>query len=132
MVTAMDPASLPPALVRSGRLELWLETRLPDATARAVIFRERLSKLPEPIASVDCMALAASSQGLTGADLCSAVEDGKLLLAHDKASGKPLRPVEEYFLDAIETVRENRRNYIKRRPSPFNPLKIGFEMATPA
>jgi AAA+ superfamily predicted ATPase len=132
MVTAMDPSSLPPALVRSGRLELWLETRLPDATARATIFRERLSKLPEPIASVDCNALAASSQGLTGADLCSAVEDGKLLLANDKASGKPLRPVEEYFLAAIENVRENRRNYIKRRPSPFNPLKIGFDMATPA
>jgi ATP-dependent 26S proteasome regulatory subunit len=128
----MDPASLPAALVRSGRLELWLETRLPDATAREMIFRERLSKLPEPIASVDCNALAASSHGLTGADLCSAVEDGKLVLATDKANGKPLRPVEDYFIDAIERVRENRRNYAKRRPSPFNPQKIGFDLATSA
>jgi SpoVK/Ycf46/Vps4 family AAA+-type ATPase len=132
MLTAMDPASLPPALVRSGRLELWLETRLPDLTARATIFRERLAKLPEPIASVDCNALAGASHGLTGADLCSAVEDGKLLLAHDKANGKPLRPAEEYFIEAIESVRENRRNYAKRRPSLFDAKKIGFDLPTSA
>jgi len=31
MMTAMDTASLPPALLRSGRVELWLCTRLPPA-----------------------------------------------------------------------------------------------------
>src|SRR5262249_42484907 len=34
MLTAMHPASLPAALLRSGRVELWLETRLPDENAR--------------------------------------------------------------------------------------------------
>ena len=47
------------------------------------------------------------------------VEDGKLLFAHDKASGETARPVEEYFLEAIATVRTNRRNYCKRRPAQF-------------
>ena len=41
MMTAMDVGSLPPALVRSGRIELWLETRLPDEGARIEILRDR-------------------------------------------------------------------------------------------
>jgi transitional endoplasmic reticulum ATPase len=34
IMTAMDVGNLPPALVRSGRIELWLEMRLPDEAAR--------------------------------------------------------------------------------------------------
>jgi ATP-dependent 26S proteasome regulatory subunit len=133
MMTAMDPASLPPALLRSGRVELWLETRLPDADARATIFRESLESLPVPMCEVDCSLLATASHGLTGADLRSVVEDGKLLFAYDKTNRKPLRPIEEYFLEAIETVRENRRNYAKRRPHPFKEVvKIGFDSANTA
>jgi AAA+ superfamily predicted ATPase len=128
MMTAMDPGNLPPALLRSGRVELWLETRLPDAEARATIFRESLSKLPHPICEADCTLLASASNGLTGADLCSLIEDGKLLFAHDKAKAKTPRPIEEYFLRAIDTIRENRRNYGKRRPAPFKDIaKIGFD-----
>ena len=37
MLTAMDVSNLPPAFIRSGRVELWLETRLPDAEARAAL-----------------------------------------------------------------------------------------------
>src|SRR5205807_3403711 len=35
MMTVMNVSSLPAALVRSGRIELWLETKLPDVEARA-------------------------------------------------------------------------------------------------
>ena len=34
MMTAMEVGHLPPALLRSGRIELWLEMRLPDEAAR--------------------------------------------------------------------------------------------------
>jgi transitional endoplasmic reticulum ATPase len=130
MMTAMDPGSLPPALLRSGRIELWLETRLPDVEARAAILSESLLKLPPPICATDICVLASASQGLTGADLKSVIEDGKLLFAHDKATDKPLRPVEQYFLEAIETVRANRRNYGKRKAGPFGEdTKIGFGAA---
>src|SRR6266436_2142919 len=81
MMTAMDVGSLPPAMVRSGRIELWLETRLPDEEARAVILRDRLRKLPGAIGAVDPERLAAQSDGLTGADLKRVVEDGKTLFA---------------------------------------------------
>ena len=41
ILTAMNPNHLPPALLRSGRVELWLETRLPAQAARA---RHRLER----------------------------------------------------------------------------------------
>ncbi len=127
MMTAMDSASLPPALVRSGRIELWLEMRLPDAEARAAILREKISALPAPIGEADVGALAAASRGLTGADLKAVVEDGKLLFAHDKALRQPLRPVEEYFLEAIETLRTTRRGYGRSKPElPVGSVKLGF------
>ena len=130
MMTAMDAGCLPAALLRSGRIELWLETRLPDTEARMAIVRESLKGLPPPLCDTDAAALASASQGLTGADLKSVIEDGKLLLAHDKVTGTELRPVEEYFLQAIETVRSNRRNYIKRKPGPFGEdIRIGFGAA---
>ena len=116
MMTAMDASSLPQAILRSGRIELWLETRLPDQDSRAAILLERLSKLPPPLGQTDVNMLASASQRLTGADLKAMVEDGKLLFAHDKANGAPLRPVEEYFLEAIETIRRNRRTYARRKP----------------
>jgi predicted AAA+ superfamily ATPase len=127
MMTAMNVSSLPAAMLRSGRVELWLETRLPDAAARESILRERLHKLPPPICQADVSLLASASRGLTGADLRAVVEDGKLMLAHDRARGKPLRPVEDYFLEALETVRSNRRNYARRKPSPVaEEVKLGF------
>jgi len=111
MMTAMDVGSLPPAMVRSGRIELWLETRLPDAEARAGILRDRLQVLPPALASVDTAWLADQADGLTGADLKRVVEDGKVLFAYDKARGEAQRPAEEYFVRAIETVRDNKRLY---------------------
>jgi transitional endoplasmic reticulum ATPase len=116
MMTAMNVSSLPQALVRSGRVELWLETRLPGAQARASILDSKLAGLPDPVASVDVRKLASASRGLTGADLNAVVEDGKLLFAHDLASGKALRPAEDYFLEAIETVRANQASYARRKP----------------
>jgi transitional endoplasmic reticulum ATPase len=128
MITAMNASSLPAAMLRSGRIELWLETRAPDMDARAAILREKLSKLPQPIGTADIDMLASATRGLTGADLKAVVEDAKLLFAHDKATGKVLRPSTEYFLEAIETVRANRRNYLRSKPSRLTEVvKLGFE-----
>ncbi|HLK64659.1 MAG TPA: AAA family ATPase [Bryobacteraceae bacterium] len=127
MMTAMNVSSLPHALVRSGRVELWLETRLPGPEARASILDARLSGLPEPVAVVEVGRLVSASRGLTGADLQAVVEDGKLVLAHDLASGKTLRPVEDYFLEAIETVRANQMSYARRRPAGLTQsMAFGF------
>jgi SpoVK/Ycf46/Vps4 family AAA+-type ATPase len=111
MMTAMDVGNLPPALVRSGRIELWLETRLPDDGARLAILADRCRDLPAAIGTVDLQQLAAASEGLTGADLKRVVEDGKLLFAFERMRNTHTLPATEYFLRAVETVRRNKAQY---------------------
>lgn len=127
MMTAMDVNSLPPAMVRSGRIELWLETKLPDAAARATILSEKLAKLPAPIGGADLATLANASRGMTGADLKAVVEDAKLLYAQDVVLNAPVRPAEEYYLDAIATVRANgRRRSRSKSIRPLGATPFGF------
>jgi AAA+ superfamily predicted ATPase len=111
MMTAMNVGSLPPALVRSGRIELWLETRLPDALGRLAILRDGKAALPAAIGEVDVESLVTTTEGMTGADLKRLLEDGKLLFAHDRARGKAMRPPTEYFIEAARVVRENKERY---------------------
>jgi ATP-dependent 26S proteasome regulatory subunit len=107
----MDVAALPPALVRSGRIELWLEMRLPDEIARTEVLRRHLASLPASLGVVDAERLARQTEGFTGADLKRLVEDGKALLAYDKVHGESLREVTEYFSEAVQTVRDNKHCY---------------------
>lgn len=111
MMTVMDVGALPPALVRSGRVELWLELRPPEERARATILRRYLAGLPAALGEVDADQLAGATEGFTGADLKRLADDGKALLAYDRARGQPLRPVVEYFLEAVEGVRSNKARY---------------------
>jgi transitional endoplasmic reticulum ATPase len=110
MMTAMDVAHLPPALIRSGRIELWLEMGLPDQVARAEILSDHLAGV-SALANADIPRLAAATDHFTGADLKRLVEDGKNLMAYDKAQGQPPRPATDYFLQAAETVRANKARY---------------------
>ena len=111
MMTAMNVAHLPPALVRSGRVELWLGMTLPDPQARTEILSEHLRSLPEELRDADVPQLIAATEGFTGADLKRTVEDGKAIYAYDKAKGVELRPTTEYFVRAVEAVRENKERY---------------------
>ena len=104
MMTAMEVSSLPPALLRSGRVELWLYTRLPDESARLDILREKVATLPAPFRDVDLEQLAKKSRGLSGADLKAVVEDAKLLFAHDQITRDCADLIENYFLQAIAGV----------------------------
>lgn len=111
VLTAMDVGQLPPALLRSGRVELWLDMRLPDTAHRVDILRRHLTGLPEHLGPIDVQMLADRTNGCTGADLKRLAEDGRNLLAYDVWQGREARPVSDYFLDAIETLRTNRERY---------------------
>ncbi len=111
MMTAMNVANLPPALTRSGRVELWLEMKLPDVEARGMILSQRISDLPEVLRGVDMNTLTAATEGFTGADLKRLVEDGKAIYAYDKAKGHDLKATTDYFLKAVEGVRENKQRF---------------------
>jgi cytidylate kinase len=111
MMTAMDVGNLPPALVRSGRVELWLEMRLPDEAARMAILEQIVAALPQALRGLDPERLSAATEGFTGADLKRVVDDGKALYAFDRAAGRTPRPITDYFVAAVETVRASKRKY---------------------
>ncbi len=111
MMTTMDVASVPPALVRSGRIELWLETRLPDREARLEILKERAEFLPEALRNVELNRLSDETEGLTGADLRRLIDDTKILYAFDKAKKRKLQDSFHYFEKAIETIKSNKEKY---------------------
>jgi transitional endoplasmic reticulum ATPase len=111
MMTAMDVAHLPPALVRSGRVELWLEMKLPDPQARAEILSDYLKNLPEELRQVEVAELLVATDGFTGADLKRLVEDAKAIYAFDKARGADQHPTIDYFMSAVEAVKENKHHY---------------------
>ncbi len=128
MMTAMDVGALPAALVRSGRVELWLETRLPDRGARLQILQDLMRDVPPPFPEADLEKLADETTDMTGADVKRVIEDGKVLFAFDRSRKVPLKPVTDYFVSAISTVRENKKRYaeaearIRSRPHvPENP-----------
>jgi transitional endoplasmic reticulum ATPase len=111
MLTAMDVANIPPALLRSGRIELWLEMRLPDADARRSILEQRLHGLAASMGQPDLNPVISATDGFTGADLKRLVEDAKNLYAYDRAQEVPRKESTAYFLQAIETVIQNRDRY---------------------
>jgi ATP-dependent 26S proteasome regulatory subunit len=111
MMTAMNVSSLPPALIRSGRVELWLEMKLPDADARGSILKVHLANLPQELQNVDAQQLISATDGFTGADIKRTIEDGKGLYAYAQATGADHKPTTQYFLEAVQTVRDNKERY---------------------
>jgi transitional endoplasmic reticulum ATPase len=111
MMTAMNVAHLPPALVRSGRVELWLEMKLPDEPARKEILSQQISKLPEELQLSELDALLAATEGFTGADLKRTIEDAKAIYAYDKSIDAKKRALGDYFLQAVVAVRQNKQRY---------------------
>ena len=104
MMTAMDAKKIPEALLRSGRVELWLETRAPDeATRAAIIERWVAGDMPEPD-SIDFAALAHESAGFTPADLRRLAADAKLLYAADIDRGRKTASANDYLIRAINEL----------------------------
>ena len=125
MMTVMDVGGLPPALVRSGRVELWLDMRLPDEVARHAILSQHLGNLPASLTGVDVPQLAAATNSFSGADLKRLAEDGKALFAYDKARGQPRKQSTDYFLAAVETVRANKERYAEAEAQASSRAKRG-------
>lgn len=111
MMTTMDVSSVPPALVRSGRIELWLETRLPNSEARLQILSDHTHRLPAEMRNFDVAKLSEMTDGLTGADLKRLIEDAKILLAYDKSKSTTAEDPFSYFERAADTIRSNKMKY---------------------
>ncbi|WDD90364.1 AAA family ATPase (plasmid) [Burkholderia sp. FERM BP-3421] len=108
MMTAMNVNDLPPALVRSGRIELWLETKLPDREVRAEILARYSAVFPEPPTEAELVGLAGQSKGFTPADLRRIVGDAKALLVQDAHVGNARLPSIAYLSRALDLFRTMR------------------------
>jgi transitional endoplasmic reticulum ATPase len=134
MMTAMDAAGLPAALIRSGRVELWLEMKRPDRDARLQILRARMETVPEGKSPKKMDAIAVATEGFTGADLERLVEDAKALMLEADVRNAGGDDTTEFFLEAAREVKRNvevieqsaqaaeeRSRF--RMPDPFAPYK---------
>jgi ATP-dependent 26S proteasome regulatory subunit len=101
MMTAMDASKVPDALLRSGRVELWLETVPPDEPTRARILKRWVPSDVPGHELVDYDALASQTAGFTPADLRRLASDAKLLYAADVVAGRAEGTAADYLRAAI-------------------------------
>ena len=106
MLTAMNVNDLPPALLRSGRVELWLETKLPNAATRKEIFLLYAKDLINESSQVDYPELMKLTDGFTPADLRRIVADAKAILLYDEEKSRTVRDFGAYVMTAAKNLRE--------------------------
>jgi DNA polymerase III delta prime subunit len=121
MMTAMNLKDLPPAILRSGRVEVWLETRLPDLTTRQEIIRYYSSRLPPAHQGFDVARLAFLTEGFTPADLRRTVDDAKAFMAYDMFMKRPQKSFGAYVHAAGAAVRDLRNRIAKATGQPELP-----------
>ena len=109
VVTAQDPDRLPPELLASGRIESWLETRLPGPAERGRMFQEQVAKLGESLRNVDPQPILSASDGFSAVDVRSAVEEAKALSAYDKLQNESAKSATGYLLEGVTQVAGYRR-----------------------
>jgi len=93
------PDVLDPALLRPGRFDRTIMVNPPDSKGRAAILRVHTRKVPIA-ADVDLQQMAASTPGMTGADLANLVNEAALLAARRSEGSVSQRD----FTDALEKV----------------------------
>ena len=104
MMTAMDVRPIPEAVLRSGRVELWLETRAPEAPVRARILERWLDNALPQAEQVDFAAIAQETEGFTPADIRRLVSDAKTLYAADVAHKRMPGSASSYLHRAVEAI----------------------------
>ncbi len=109
MLTAMNIGSLPPALIRSGRVELWLETKLPDLEARTRIVKAQLQGQKLPLTPEEATRFARQAESLTGSDLKRVMTDARNLHAYHLAKELPVKPALHYYEEALQQLLDHRR-----------------------
>lgn len=114
VATSNDVSALPPEFVRKGRFDEVFFVDLPGPAARAEIFRIHLRKRRQLTAAVDVDAIAAASDGFSGAEIEQAVVSalftafhagGPLGTAHLLAELQATRPLSRTMQERLSTLR---------------------------
>lgn len=121
IMTAMDIQDMPPPLLRSGRVEVWLETKLPERQDRERILARYTQELPEALRQYDGERIAQITAQFTPADLRRVVSDAKGLLAYDQHRGRPEHDFGQYLAKAALDIRELKNNIARTLRGPEIP-----------
>jgi SpoVK/Ycf46/Vps4 family AAA+-type ATPase len=115
LATSNDITKLPPELTRQGRFDETFFVDLPDARSREHLYRLQLARNGRDHASFDCAALAAATDGFSGAEveqsvtnaLYAAYAAGRDVVTEDiLAEARATRPLSRLNPTAIEAIRE--------------------------
>jgi transitional endoplasmic reticulum ATPase len=123
MMTAMDAGKIPEAILRSGRVELWLETKLPNAPTRADIMARWMGDAIPAFANTDYTEAGAHTQGFTPADLRRVVADAKALYAMDLVQRQPVASGAVYVERAVRDILASRAAMAANLADPT--LRVG-------
>lgn len=112
MMTAMNIGSMPAALLRSGRLEVWLETRLPSPAVRADMIESYAKRLPLADAVKAAVGkrdqLVEITDRFTPADLRRLVSDAAGRLGFDRHKGKSEKAFGDYLTDSAANLQQQK------------------------
>ena len=100
VATANDVSALPAELLRKGRFDEVFFVDLPDAATRAEIFRLHLARRQLREADYDIGALAAATEGFSGAEIEQVVVAALYAAAADKTA-----PTQQHLLNEIRNTR---------------------------
>merc|ERR1719471_1933692 len=114
MLTAQNVHWMAEMLLRSGRIELWLKTKLPEPKQKRQILKKYIEEDPGALELLgkngqvpDVRAAAQISDHFCCADLRRIVADAKMLAAWDKhQGGDAAEGKKDYLEKAAENVRE--------------------------
>ena len=104
VMTAMDVRKVPEALLRSGRVEVWLKTSPPDVEVRASILKKWIGTELPGHQDIDYALVASDAAGLTAADLRRLAQDAKALYAADVSKQRSAKPALDYLLTALKDL----------------------------
>lgn len=100
VATSNDIESLPPELVRKGRLDEIFFVDLPDADSRKTIFSIHLKKRRQDVSAFDLEKLTAKTEGFSGAEIEQAV-----VAALYEANARKVSVGNEHILDEINRTK---------------------------
>ena len=125
VATANDVSALPPELMRKGRFDEIFFVDLPDQETRAEIFRIQLARRSLELAGIDTAALAAQSDGFSGAEIeqvvvsalyRAAAEQAPLDTAHLGAEIRATVPLAVTMAERVQAL----RSWAQTRTVPAN------------
>ncbi len=124
IMTTMHLSSIPDALIRSGRVELWLEMKLPNEEARRDILNSNITKGKLKPSKKELEIIIKETDGFTGADLKRLVSDTQNIYGYDVIKKNKLKKPLHYFEAALERLKKLRKQFYKSDPNSAS--KIGF------